>query len=319
MLVNSVRKYFTMTPKQVHKMLQKSSEKIKGKQTVSDFENMHQFVTNSVQNNKLGGLINKTSRLDARFDSFMEDLTKGESEPKFADVSKKTKDNERSLKSEKEYTQEVNDLIHDIKRINESDELKSFEERYIKYYDVRDLKFDSEGQFKMMIMDQRLTTNTTSLRRINMFKALVWCGNMNGVVGYGKARATNSKTALTRAINNCKNNLVAINLDLLNTCPQSIYSKFGRFKIILWSRKYNNAWGNPDFGAMLQLAGLRHCMFKFIYDKPTPYNLVYCLMKLLTQNTTPKLLSEELGQKLYDTCWSRRRYKDYDMDSFTFE
>ena len=116
-------------------------------------------------------------------------------------------------------------------------------------------------------------------------------------------------------IENFKQNVVAINLDLLNTVPRPIFAKFGKYKIVLWNRKYNNAWGSPVFSSMLQLGGLRHCMFKFFYDEPNPYSLVYCLMKVLTSNTTPKLMAEELGHKLYDTCWSKREFKDYDMET----
>lgn len=303
-----------MTPKQVHKLLQESTSKIKHKQTIRDFEGMQKFVTNSVHNNKLGGLINKTARLDAKLDAFMNDLSKTNKIPSSTDVSRKPTENEKPLTPDSEFEAEISNLIRDIKRTNDSRELKTIEERYLESKEIESLRFDLEGEFRMMILDQRVTTNTTSLRRINVFKALVWMGNMNGVVGYGKGRANNFKQALNRAIANAQESLVAINLDLLNTCPQAIYSKFARYQIILWPRKYNNAWGSPKYGAMLQMAGLHHCMFKFIFDTPNPYSLVYCLMKLLTQNTTPKLLAEELGQKLYDICWSRRRQKDFDME-----
>lgn len=43
--------------------------------------------------------------------------------------------------------------------------------------------------FSFLVMDQRVTTNTTRLRRINKFKTLVFGGNKNGVVGYGKGNA----------------------------------------------------------------------------------------------------------------------------------
>ena len=298
-------------------MLQNSTQKIKRKQTVNDFEQMQTFISETVENNKLGGLINKTARLDKNFDAFMDDLQKSDTEPSSADVSKNPKSPASKPFDENQYDKEINDLISDIKRTNESEKDLSFEDKLFKYRDYDDLVFDQEGEFRIMLMDQRVTSNTTSLRRINSFKALVYAGNCNGVIGYGKGRALNFKRAIQRAVGDCKQNLVAINLDLLNTMPQAMYAKFGRYKIILWPRKYNNAWGSPKFSTMLQMAGIRHCMFKFIYDSPNPYALVYCVMKILTQNTTPKLLSEELGKKLYDNCWARRGYKDLDMDSMS--
>lgn len=298
-----------MTPKAVHKMLRESTQKIKGKQTVGDFEKMQKFVKHSVQHNKLGGLINKTSRVDSRFDSFMNDLENDGVEPASVNTAKKPKENPRELTPDETYQKEVEDLIMDIRQINQGDLDMSVEERLMRYKNPEDLKFDTWGSFKMMIMERKMTTNTTSLRRISKYKALVWCGNMNGVVGYGKGTSPNMRLCLRQAIENCKTNLVAINLDYYNTCPQSIFAKFGRYKIILWSRKYNNAWGKPRYGAMMQIAGLRHCMFKFMFDEPNAYSLVYCLMKLFTQNTTPKLMAEELGIRLYDTSWSNRKGK----------
>lgn len=314
MLSTCLSRLASVNPKRVHKMLQESTQKIKGKQTVYDFDKMQNFVKNTVQNNKLGGLINKTARVDARFDSFMNDLGLGDEEPQSVNTAKKAKENPRELTPDEQYNREVEDLIMDIRRINESDNHLTVQERILRHKDSERLGFDVWGDFRMQIMERKMTTNTTSLRRINRFKVLVWCGNMNGVVGYGKGTSGNMKICLRKAIENCKQNLVAINMDFYNTCPQSIYAKFGRYQIVLWSRKYNNAWGAPKYGAMLQIAGLRHCMFKFLFDEPNNYSLVYCLMKLLTQNTTPKLMAEQLGRRLYDTSWSNRKYKKYEVD-----
>lgn len=314
MLTASLARLASVNPKNVHKMLKDSTMKIKGKQTVNDFEKMQSFVKHTVTNNKLGGLINKTARVDSRFDSFMNDLETSDTEPSSINTAKKAKENVRELTPEELYQKEVEDLILDIRRVNESDSSLTVEERILRYKDEDNLRFDVWGEFKLQIMERKMTTNTTSLRRISKYKVLVWCGNLNGVVGYGKARSPNMRACVRKALENCKQNLVAINLDYYNTCPQSIYSKFGRYQIVLWSRKFNNAWGHPKYGAMMQIAGLRHCMFKFLFDEPNSYSLVYCLMKLFTQNTTPKLMAEQLGRRLYDTSWSARKNKAHDVD-----
>lgn len=309
--------FSNINPKKVHQMLMQSTQKIKRKQTVNDFTRVHNFIYKNVKDNKLGGIINKTARIDNRFDSFFNDLSEKNKIPETIDVSKNPQSNNEKMSKNENNNDQIKNLIQDIKNSNQSDNHLDFEEKAIKYLDYTDLDFGNEGEFKMMLLDQRVTSNTTSLRRITTFKVLVWAGNMNGVVGYGRGTGLNFKRATERSIGNLKKNLIAINLDLLNTVPQHIYAKFGKYQIVLWHRKYNNAWGNPLFSSMLQLAGLRHCMFKFLYDTPNPFSLVYCLMKLLTQNTTPKLLAEELGKKVFDTSWGRRRYRDYDMDSLS--
>ena len=315
MLAKIPFKLNSINPKKIHKLLQESTQKIKHKQTVTDFDKMQAYVKDSVFNNKLGGMINKTARLDSKLDSFMNDFQVKNKEPTSVDTSQKPTEDQKISERSGLVDLEMKELLADIKRINDKSNDLTYEDKIFKFTNYNDLSFTISGEFKLMVMDQRMTTNTTSLRRINKFKVLVWGGNMNGVVGYGKARGINLKGCYEKAIANFKENVIAINLDLLNTCPRPMYAKFGKYKIVLWSRKYNNAWGSPTFSSMLQLGGLRHCMFKFYFDRPNPYSLVYCLMKLFTSNTTPKLLAEQLGTKLYDTCWSKRKLQDYDMDS----
>ncbi len=56
--------------------------------------------------------------------------------------------------------------------------------------------------FSFLVMDQRVTTNTTWLRRINKFKTLIFGGNKNGVVGYGKGDANSQAESYDNALFN---------------------------------------------------------------------------------------------------------------------
>lgn len=76
--------------------------------------------------------------------------------------------------------------------------------------------------FTFLLMDQRVTTNTTSLRRINKFKSLVFGGNRSGVVGYGKGDANSQQESYDNAVFNLHQNLIQINLDPLNTFPRPV-------------------------------------------------------------------------------------------------
>ena len=180
------------------------------------------------------------------------------------------------------------------------------EERLAVFEDANTLSFAGLGRFRVMTMDRKWTFNTTSLRRVRTAKTLIFAGNCNGVIGYGKGTGKNMRTAWRNAEIHLRQNLVAINLDSINTWPKSLSAKFGKHEIIMWARKRFDSWGSPIFAAMIQMAGIHHCKFKVLYEEPNPYNLVYCFMKLLTQNTTPKILAEERGEKLYDTIWARR-------------
>ena len=180
-----------------------------------------------------------------------------------------------------------------------------YEDSIIKYAPDINLDWTDMEDFSYLIMDKRVTTNTTSLRRINTFKVLVYGGNCNGIIGYGKGRGQNHIDALQRAVIDLKTNLVSINLDQFNTFPRPIRSKFGRYAITLYPRSNFNSWGSFLVSHMIQMAGVHHCNFRVQTKQINHYSLTYCLMKLLTQNLTPKLLCEEYGLKLYDTAWLR--------------
>jgi len=51
-------------------------------------------------------------------------------------------------------------------------------------------------------------------------------GNCNGIIGYGKEKGLNFEDALDKSIENCKKNLIAINLDHFLTWPRKIEETF---------------------------------------------------------------------------------------------
>ena len=73
--------------------------------------------------------------------------------------------------------------------------------------------------FMVIILARGVTTKVTTLQRIQTSRYLIFMGNANGVVGYGKGKGTDFEEALDNAIMHCKRNLIAVPLDLLNTLP----------------------------------------------------------------------------------------------------
>ena len=62
----------------------------------------------------------------------------------------------------------------------------NLEDKIIEYEPEIDLEWKDLDDFKYMVMESKVTTNTTTLKRVNQFKALVFGGNTDGIVGYGK-------------------------------------------------------------------------------------------------------------------------------------
>ena len=155
----------------------------------------------------------------------------------------------------------------------------------------------------LMHMDTRLVSNITYFGRVMGFTSLVYMGNFNGIVGYGRARANDAGESLERAVEKCKQNLVAIDLDMFNTSPTHLWAKYNGIRMELQPRKEFNSWGSLRLGAMLQMAGIHHCMFDIVADEYIPQTMVYCLMKLLMQNSTPKHLAQQYGIKSYESIF----------------
>ena len=201
-------------------------------------------------------------------------------------------------------------MLEDFKERALMQQKMRLEDQIVRYAPDISLEWRHLESFQYLIMENKVTTNTTRLRRINTFKSLVFGGNTNGIIGYGKGTADNGDDALKRAVIDLKSNLVSINLDLINTFPRPIKAKFERYKITLHPRSEFNSWGSFLVSHMIQLAGVHHCNFRVENKQINHYSLVYCLMKLLTQNLTPRQLCEEYGLKLYDTAWLRYHERD---------
>jgi hypothetical protein len=76
--------------KKILEQLQETTRKIKHKQTPADLSRVQAFVKQNIHKGRMGNLINKTARLDSKFDSFMNQVQKEDKIPKVIDYSQKT-------------------------------------------------------------------------------------------------------------------------------------------------------------------------------------------------------------------------------------
>lgn len=108
---------------------------------------------------------------------------------------------------------------------------------------------------------------------------------------------------MTKAIIECKRNIIAIPLDDTCTMPRPITSKFQDYLVYLRPCAGFNSWGHPMFSMMLALSGIRHVGFKTVHTGKNNYTLLHSFFKAVTQNTTPQDMAEKEGFKYY-----RRRF-----------
>jgi len=171
-------------------------------------------------------------------------------------------------------------------------------------------RFTKGEDFVTLILARDTTTLVTKLQRINHFRYLIFMGNGNGLISYGKGKGLDFEEALTNAHRDAKRNLIAIPLDLIMTLPRELYTYHNGVELYLWPRGQTNAWGSPVMALMLQLAGVNHCQFKIVARNLNMYSLVYCYFMAMTQNLTPKDMAEKIGHKTYHENYGSRRYTD---------
>ena len=73
--------------------------------------------------------------------------------------------------------------------------------------------FEVNDDFIMLLLERNMSTKVTTLNRINYFRTLLFMGNGNGIISYGKSRALNPEDSMKKAVMECKKNLIAIPLD----------------------------------------------------------------------------------------------------------
>jgi len=89
-MLNLVRRFQSeFDHKKILEHLQATTCKIKHKQTPADLTRVQAFVKQNVHKGRIGNLINKTARLDSKFDSFMNQVQKEERIPNFIDYNQK--------------------------------------------------------------------------------------------------------------------------------------------------------------------------------------------------------------------------------------
>mmetsp|Transcript_64462 Transcript_64462/g.74933 ORF Transcript_64462/g.74933 Transcript_64462/m.74933 type:complete len:358 (+) Transcript_64462:17-1090(+) len=311
-------------------------EKVKAKKTVSEVKNANSFLKDSIDNSDFKQKFTQNAQSDVEFREFLKSFNERHKEfPNITDVShylqtqdmfQKTPemrkdelmmlDEFRARRKEREgflnketsknpLEQDENDLSDD--EFDEYGIFKELEKQKGLKYETMKPEFTMDENFRIILLSQGTTTLVTTLNRINYFRVLLFCGNMNGIIGFAKGKARDQEGAMLKAMNNLKRNLIAIPLDHLNSMPLNITAKYEGVKLILKHKSHFDSWGSQVMANMLMLSGITETKFKLIVTTRNPYAMVYCFFKAVTQNVTPKMLSEERGIKLYTQYIGRPR------------
>lgn len=143
----------------------------------------------------------------------------------------------------------------------------------------------------MVFINTDAVTNVTALNRVMKRRVLLYIGNSNGMLSYGKGKGEDYEVAFDNAYKALRNNLICINLDAMMTSPTRLEGRHNDFRIKIYPQQQPNYWGNPNIWHMLIYAGLFHCRFVIRSRKTEPYSMIYAFFEALSRNKTIPLIS----------------------------
>ncbi len=114
------------------------------------------------------------------------------------------------------------------------------------------------------------------------FRVFVVCGNKSGQVGLGIASAKEVPSAIKKALEKAKKNMISVNL-YHDTIPHEVISKFGASKVIIKPAKEGTGViAGGSLRTIMELLGIKNVVGKSIGSR-NPINLAHASIKALLQ------------------------------------
>ncbi len=137
-------------------------------------------------------------------------------------------------------------------------------------------------------------TKVTKGGRTFSFSAIVVVGNENGIVGWGLGKAGEVASAIAKAVEAAKKNLVQIPIHK-GTIPHEQVAKFGGAKVLI--KPASSGTGVKAGGAMravLESVGIHDVLAK-AKGSTNPHNLVKATFNALLELRSPFTIAEHRG------------------------
>lgn len=165
-----------------------------------------------------------------------------------------------------------------------------------KYNNVERVK-PSGLELKDHLVGVQRVTKVTKGGRAFGFSAIVVVGDGNGVVGHGLGKSNDVSTAISKAIEAAKKNLVRIHI-AHQTLPHEQKGKFGGAKVFL--KPASSGTGVIAGGAVravLESVGIHNVLSKS-QGSSNPHNVVKATLDALLQLRSPEMVAHERGISL---------------------
>ena len=151
----------------------------------------------------------------------------------------------------------------------------------------------AEGLMEKLVQVNRVA-KTVKGGRIFSFTALTVVGDGNGKVGFGRGKAREVPTAIQKAMEAARRNMIDVDLDG-KTIQYATTSVHGASKVYM--QPASEGTGVIAGGAMravLELAGVQNVLAK-CYGSTTPVNVVNATFKALRDMRSPEAIATKRG------------------------
>lgn len=159
------------------------------------------------------------------------------------------------------------------------------------------VKISSDIELKDRLVGIQRVVKVTKGGRAFGFSAIVVVGDEKSIVGIGLGKSKDVSTAIAKAIESAKKNLVRVPI-LKGTIPHEQVSKFGGSQVLI--KPASNGTGVKAGGAMravLESAGVKDVLAKS-KGSSNPHNLVKATLKALLELRDARTVAMHRGIKM---------------------
>jgi len=143
---------------------------------------------------------------------------------------------------------------------------------------------------------QRVTKVTKGGRTFG-FSAIVVVGDENGVVGHGLGKSKDVSSAIAKAVEDAKKNLVRIPI-VKGTLPHQQKGKFGGARVnIIPAAPGTGVIAGGAMRAVLEIAGVQNVLAK-CYGSTNPANVVRATITALSEMQSPEDVAARRGKSV---------------------
>lgn len=152
--------------------------------------------------------------------------------------------------------------------------------------------FDLELKERLVAINR--VTKVTKGGRTFSFAAIVVVGNEDGIIGWGLGKAAEVTTAIAKAIDTAKKNLIKVSV-YRGTIPHEQSAKFGGAEVLI--KPASHGTGVKAGGAMravLESVGVTDVLAKS-KGSSNPHNLVKATIMALSELRNPFMVAQNRG------------------------